>query len=506
MTNTAFHNDGVDGTGVSQPSLRAILQWLESPLAHHPAEDLPALRAHLTVLRNSAATPQQRAVVVDGLYRRNSAVLERVLPSLSEVPLPVPPKTRRIVRSVLDLLQMLADETLSLGEGLMQRNPTDFRLSPDLALWRSLDSMARQLLISHLIAAPARTGAWQQLHQTYALAQRLNLGAAVPRGAPSSLHHVYRMAVLMGCAQPASLTPGEVFFLAEYLARFGDYVEPLTSNLATAPGAFWIDPNRDVPALSVSRKVAAPSMPLESFSCNDLTRLVRSQLAELDAGTPPKRLKLPDFAATPAGRGVLQRLAERWSGSGKRRFQRRKQHSRTLMGAGLGDLWQLCTKREGASVELSTWMITNESPQGYAVMHVSGKTKDLSVGGIAAVRMEAAKDWQICIVRWAVSENPEHLELGLQVLAPTAIPAILAQPSESKGTEHLRALILPEIPNFRSTQLLVVPAGTVPRRQQKLLLVIEGENLVVREVHSIGIDEQTASVEILSIGTEQDTV
>ena len=175
------------------------------------------------------------------------------------------------------------------------------------------------------------------------------------------------------------------------------------------------------------------------------------------------------------------------------------------MGVGLGDLWQLCTQRDGASVELSTWMITNESPQGYAVMHVSGKTKELSVGGLAAVRTGEAKDWQVCIVRWAASENPEHLELGLQVLAPTAIAAVLAQPSESKGTEHVPALILPEIPNFRPTQLLVVAAGAVPRRQQKLLLVIEGKNLVVREMHSIGIDEETASVEILAIATDQDT-
>jgi hypothetical protein len=109
------------------------------------------------------------------------------------------------------------------------------------------------------------------------------------------------------------------------------------------------------------------------------------------------------------------------------------------------------------------------------------------------------KNWQICLVRWAVSENPEHLELGLQILSPKAVPATLARPADGEGTEHLRVLVLPEIPSQRSSQLLVVASGALTQNNEKLLLVIEGENLAVREVQSIGIDEQTGSVDILTI-------
>ena len=70
--------------------------------------------------------------------------------------------------------------------------------------------------------------------------------------------------------------------------------------------------------------------------------------------------------------------------------------------------------------ELTSWMVTNESPDGYALMHVTGKTNRVTPGDIVALRTENVADWQICIVRWALSENPEHLEIGLQVLATRA--------------------------------------------------------------------------------------
>ena len=201
--------------------------------------------------------------------------------------------------------------------------------------------------------------------------------------------------------------------------------------------------------------------------------------------------------------GVLQRLAERWSEHGKRRFHRRRQNYRAVLGAGIEGLWQLCRNGDKANVELSSWMITNESPDGYALMHVSGKIGTLAVGNIAAVRTGSERNWQVCMVRWAVSENPEHLELGLQILAPKAIPAILAQPSEGEGTEHLRVLVLPEIPMLRASQLLVVASGSLAQANEKLLLVIEDDHLAVHEVKSTGIGEQTGSVDILSIESDQ---
>ena len=500
MTETADNVAGRDQGAAPPAGIRSILLWLELPLAPNPADELPSLRSHLKALHDLEGTPQQRARALDGLYQRSRVVIASLLPALgSELVLPVPRKERRVVRSILELLQMFADDSLELLDSMGHQQTPEPAQAAELALWRVLDALAQQLMISHLIASPARAGAWQQLHQSYAMARSLHLQTSVPPGVPRSLQDVYHSAVLLGCAQPASMAPRELLFLAAYFERFADQTDPLPANTGNTAGAFWIDPARDAPALSSLRKSPRPAAPLDGFSCLRLCRLLRTQTAELDSGTPPQEINLPDFAATPSGRGVLQRLLLRWSDSGKRRFQRRRQNHRALLAAGIDGIWKLSKKGVAADVDLSTWMITNESPEGYAVMHVAGKTGALTVGDVVTVRTGSDENWQICLVRWAVSENPEHLELGLQILAPRAVPAILAQPSPGEGTEHLRVLILPEIPKLRSSQSLVVASGAVPRQRRKLILVIEDGNIVVREVNSVGIDEQTGSVEILSI-------
>lgn len=499
MTETALKTTGTDPHARQQPDLQGVMRWLALPPGLPPADEIPLLRLHLLAWRDAQGTTVQRTRALDGLYKRSTAAVSSLLPALSgDLPLPVPRATRRVVRNVLDLLQMLADDTLAALE-----EDAFARQSSTLALGRSLHVLAQQLLISHLIASPAPIGCWQQLHHTYATARRLQVHTLVPRGRSRSLQEIYHAAVLLGCAQPASLTPPEVLFLADYLERFADQLDVLSCTASGAPGTFWIDPTRDRPALPAVRRPLRTTAQLDGFSCTRLCLLLKAQLTQLDAGTPSTALDLPEFAATPAGRGVLGRLAVRWSDLGKRRFLRRRQSHRMILGAGIDGLWQLSRKEKTADVELSTWIITNESPEGYAVMHVSGTTGGLSVGDVAAVRTGQDENWQICLVRWAVSENPEHLELGLQILAPRAVPAILAQRSDTTGTEHLRVLILPNIPNLRSQQSLVVAAGALPKDRTKLLLVIEGDNVAVREVNSTGVDERTGSVEILSIEPDQ---
>lgn len=504
MTEILTGTAGKEKSAVPHSGIRSILQWLEVPAAPHPAEEVPSLRSHLKALHDVEASPQQRADAFGRLYARSMTVISDLVSALgNDLVLPVPRKERRLVRSVVDLLQMLADDTRTLSELPEQRPGAS--ASSALALWRSVEALTQQVLIGHLMASPARPGTWQQLHHTYAAACGLQLENALPAGAKHSLQNMYRSAILLGCAQPASLTPREIVFLSECLARHADQIEALSGVTAAQPDTFLIDPQRDVPAIPSLRKGIVPLAALDGFSCQRLCMRLRSQIAQLEAGTPPAAIDLPDFAGTPGGLGVLRRLVRRWGEPAKRRFQRRRQDHRTLLATGIEGLWRLSRKGESTSVDLSTWMITNASPDGYAVMHVSGNTGAISVGDVVTIRPGSSPDWQICMVRWAASENPEHLELGLQMLAPRAEPAILARRATNHAAEYLQVLILPAIPKLRERQSLVVASGALPREERrKLLLLTEGQNLVVREVDASQVDEQTGSVEILSIETSDD--
>ncbi|MBL8397658.1 MAG: hypothetical protein JNL84_05845 [Candidatus Accumulibacter sp.] len=503
MSETVF-NPGADEGTTSQSGIRFMLQWLESPPAENPAEELPSLRLHLRALRDLAPPPLQRATLVDSLYQRSFNAIASIIPSLTHPVLPVTGKARRTVRNVFELLQALGDELLSIQQ-IVDHKPgsDDPRDSLELVLWRSLQTLYHQLMISHMVASPSPPGVWQQLHQTFAKAQSCQVQDNVPPGVSTRIRHLYHAAVLLGCAQPASLTAREVMFLAAYFQRFADQVEESTVASDVDSAIFWIDPKSDVPAFAYRHHSPPVNMAPYSISCARLQTLLNEQIAALESSTPVQQLNLPAFAGKPAGLGVLRRLAARWAGSGKRRFPRRKQDERTVLTAGIEGLWNLYQAGDGAEVLLSNWMITNESPDGYALMHLTGKTGMLSVGDIAAVRSSKTNDWQIGVVRWAISANPEHLELGLQILAPTAMAAKAVQPSAaSQAGEHLPVLVLPALPRVRARQLLIAAVGTIDKERKKALLIVEKHNVAIREIKLTAIDEQTSSVEILSIAPE----
>jgi hypothetical protein len=494
-----------EGVALTQAGIHAIFEWLDTPPAQ-PADELTPLRTHLKALREMPATANQRASALERLYTRSIFVVSKLLPTLKNIALPTPRKTRHIVHGMQDLLQMLSEDLqASLGkfDEYMIRG---LRQEQDLTLWRSLHALAQNLLISDLVASPPCVGIWQQLHQVFETATRLQLADSTPKGAPCSLQQIYCAALLLGCAQPASFTSREIAFVADYLVRFTDRAEPFTDATPDSQGTFWIHSLHDAPAFACSRKTAPADPDVRYFSCTRLAKLIEEQLESLDAGSTPAQLNLPDFAGTPAGQGALRRLAGYWGNPGKRRFPRRRQNYRAVLCAGLDCLWHLFQDNGAEAANVSNWMITNESPDGYTIMHVSGKTGKLGVGDISAIRTESGSDWQICLVRWALSENPEHMELGLQILASRAVPAILALPSEADDGENsglLPVLILPEIPLLRPTQTLIAPSDGLVEQHKKLVLLVNQKNIEVREMKTTKLDEQTGSVAVYSIQPDE---
>ena len=149
-------------------------------------------------------------------------------------------------------------------------------------------------------------------------------------------------------------------------------------------------------------------------------------------------------------------------------------------------------------------MIINESPDGYAAMHVSGDTGNFAAGDIAALRTETGDRWQLCIVRRVESAHPEHLEVGLQILPGDAAPASLIRPASSDTpTERHAVLLLPPIPPLRNSALLVAPNHALPDAPCEFLLVTERHNLEIREMRSLGCEERNARIALFHIENDQ---
>ena len=498
-TEETIQNQSLKDDELALIDLKAILEWLATPAARHPEDELAPLHAHLTALRETATAAHQRHKVLDLLYTRAHGTVQRLIPDLTGVSLPLSRKTRQTVRGMQDVLLMVAEDYLNTFGDLDAHLIKGLRRPPELTLWRALDALSSHLLISDYSASPAAPGVWSLMHRAYRMANEAGVTEQPARGAGSSPREVYQRALLLASAQPASFTSREIDVVVDYILRFGSRINLIAATEGmTDAGIFHIDPERDLPPVAAARR--PPPAGAMCLNCERIAQLAEEQVAALDAGAAPRDIDLPDDFIAPSVQGILRRLALYWGHSGKRRFTRRRQNYRAVLCIGLQALWQLFHDDETQAGELTSWMVTNESPDGYALMHVTGKTNRVTPGDIVALRTENVADWQICIVRWALSENPEHLEIGLQVLATRATPAILACTSRAMNGSGIQqpVLVLPELPPLRPAEMLVAPTGTTHAGAERMVLMIEKENLELREVIATHLDEQTANIEVFA--------
>lgn len=485
-------------------NVRLIITWLAT---HRDSGDLELeeLNAQLDILRQTPLPPLQHLKLLEMLFMCLDNRLQTHMHRLTGASIPLARKVRHQVNTLQEALDGLA-----LGyESLITTLPHEPSLELSRCLERAAFCLHRHLYISYLVAAPAALGIWQRLHAVFLRSQESQLEGDSHHPAPLA---TYREALLLASAQPASFSSRELTLVAEYVHAQAASLD-ITALPPADPGSgFWIDPGRDFPAFALSRRPPPSNYRVFYFSCKSMARQAELHLKALSSGARAKDLQLPELADTSAGKGTLRRLASFWGQPGKRRFPRRRQSHRATLCAGLDRLWQLLRTPESLEeAELSQWMITNESPDGYALMHLHGKSGRLRVGDLIGLRPDTGSTdgngtaspkperWQIGLVRWALSENPEHIEIGLQILAPEATPALLAIPGAPNRSGHTSALILPELPPLRQSPVLVVPAGAIEDQHSKLLLLIEKHNLEIREVRAQDASEQTGQVEVFPI-------
>jgi hypothetical protein len=488
-----------------EANVKGILEWLALAHGRTGSDDADQLYRQLMLLREAPISNSQRLKLLDLLFGQTERITDAELPRLHEISLPISRKQRQRVRLLLDVLETLTQDYFNtLAELFDPQGPGSSRI-PHTSLRRAMQTIAWQVRITHLIAAPTAAGLWQQLHSAFSTARRLGLEDFPGPQGTQSIRQLYTDILLAAVAQPASFSPPELEFISKFISESAPAIDLLESPPLDSEGIFWIDLDKDFPAHALIRRIPTADARTLYFSCNAIAELALKQRTALLQGALAQTLNLPPFADTRAGQSTLLRLNRLWGHPSKRRFSRRRQSYRANLCSGLGNLWHLM-KAQQKPRDLSEWMVINESPDGYALMHMSGHTQHLRIGDIVALQAlgdqaEATPTWHVCIVRWAVSENPEHIELGLQTVAPGAT-AVEVTHSYALDSVNVAALILPPTPPLRPTQSLVLPAGLLRENTRSIIVVIEADNLEIREVKATSLDEQTSAVEIFSVSPD----
>ncbi|OYD54012.1 hypothetical protein CGK74_10025 [Thauera propionica] len=464
-----------------------ILEWLASEPADDPVVDIRALEVLVARLPGSGAEAGYEDMVL-AFVERALDISGRIRAQLLGAGLPLP-------RPLHAASSQLGGVLLRLAGRIGERAAAGATTAGEAALLAALGltTLREAYLVSVMSAAEPPSGLWS-------LAHRL---AALRPG-----HEAYRSMIAIAAAQPERLTARE-------LAWAADYLEVELAGVGMTPDAppqgsstWWIDPDADEGPLPSARKPPPHDRSgLRFLSPRPLARAVDERIEHLEEWMSTAEveghlaevdtLEAADEALPPGLTpseilALLRGMREHWVAPQLRLGVRREQHYEVQVCAGLRAMWELGRGRREPG-RVVGWQVRNESPGGYAIMNVSGVEGEVAPGIVLGLRKSAAEPWTVCIVRWVRSDSPEQIEIGLQTVAQSYYSVQLAFRSGSvDGVAP--ALALPPMEPDRHHPAFLAPAGTYVSR--RFVFVREGPPLYVAQGRALGLDVQTASVEL----------
>jgi hypothetical protein len=386
-----------------------------------------------------------------------------------------------------------------------------FKRQLHLPLLRAMDFHARRLALSERLYARSPGAVWKEMHQLYRLARDWGLAEREADAPQTSPVRVYRDSLLLAFAQPTKLNHGDFPRVQSYLATHGDLAEVLPAGRVADPlCVFAIDPARDKPGIAYAKRADAGFENGElMLVTHRLVEQLQSQVKRLHDGIPPASLGLPDEAARLQYQELLQRLVTHWRGERKHRTARTRFHPRVELWVGLRDIWRLLraespqdtpaadiTQRE-TPAKASEWIISNESSRGFHLSYMSGSLPAVNVGEIVALRSKERGSPFVCLVRWILSNNPEHFEVGLQQLAPVVVPAVYKS-AELERIAPEPILFFPEVPAQKRAPAVVAPPNRL-RSNEEFSLRHRRGRMALRASRVI---EKTPSVELIEVAPQ----
>ena len=228
-------------------------------------------------------------------------------------------------------------------------------------------------------------------------------------------------------------------------------------------------------------------------------------LARIAKGEDVGSLGLPALAAAEDYRAALGRAARHWQSPPKRHSHRRRNSYRVQASTHLETLWQLFggETAQGAShdgLPITDWMVLNESAGGFAIMHVAGDVAGIVAGAAIGLRT-GPEPWRLCLIRWARSDNPEHVELGLELIAPSAQAVKIICPTRGGERSPAPALLMPSLPRLDRGETLMAARGHYRGGHFTLISEVDGK-LQVTECVARDLAMQTSAVDVFEFSRD----
>ncbi len=500
---------GTDEEGEFSPDrMRA---WLSSLSAADATGTASVLIDRLVQVNRAQLQGRLRVRLLD-MFRDH---IDWLLPQLESRIARAQPPLAGNPRQVAYFIEKLLKELASGYSQVVLRAPRTWlsigqRNQLHVPLTRAMDFHARRLQLSQRLYARSPGGVWSDMHHLYQLARDSGITEREIEAPQTSPLRVYRDALLLAFAQPTKLMHGDFLRVQAYLAANSDLAEIVWAGKVDDPlCVFAIDPRHDRPGVAYAKRADTGfdngALLLRTHA---LVERLQSQLKKLHDGVPPATLGLPEESARIAYQELMQRLIGHWRGERKNRSARMRFHPRVELWVGLREIWRVLraespqdmpaadiTQRE-APARASEWIIANESSRGFALKYMSGSLPPINVGEIVAIKGKDRGSVYVCLVRWILSNTPEHFELGLQQLAPIVVPAVY-KPAQQDRVAPEPILFFPEMPAQKRAPAVVAPPNRLRSNEAFSLRHRRGR----LELRAGRVIEKTPSVELIEVIT-----
>ena len=456
--------------------------WADTTPSPVDGAELPALRARLRQLGELPPRDAAYSRLLDTLDGEIHGLLLRLRPAFRRAALPLTREER--TRSV-----EMADTLGELAEGHLRL----LRESPTLYVARNgLRAVYQRFEVCVLAGNTVPPKLWLRANEMHRALNRCTADDHDRQQIALEGRLIYSRLLALGCVSPEHLSAQQIGDTVDWLdATNIPIVLHEGRTRETDESWFWVELKQDRGPQQIARRQPPGRPGVMVFSLAPLASHALAGAAQL---APLADEDDPDGGPAVPLAALLRRIADQFSGPHKRKLNRRSNSYRVNVCTGLADIRRLIDPTCGEAPELSEWMVINESAGGVAIRHICGFLVGLVSGGGVALRALQADKWTICLVRWSRSDNPEHVELGLEILSNGAQADDIAFRSATGARALRQALLLPALPALRSKFAILAPAGTYTAR--RFVMVAQSTHVYITQGRLISLDLQTGTVEL----------
>lgn len=328
-------------------------------------------------------------------------------------------------------------------------------------------------------------------------------------------------------------------------------------DVADPVGHFLIDLSVDAPPAPFPQDRPPPSADLRVLNTIELARTIHGFIKRLKQGESGGFLKFGSEMSNVACRDILRRMIKFWGLTPKRVYSRTKTHGIVALCTGINALHFFTGGRKPfmppdtdlqeeskairpaarkippkfksedatsvppeaeAPAERSSgksappgwlsearvgvpdmfpvdrWHLRDESARGLLLVREGDVGAQVRVGDLLGIQDSSdGSVWRVGVIRWIKSPDTDHVEMGVERLAPSVTPVAVKPASHNKpgtGRRYTQALLLPAMPVLQRPATLIVARG-VYEPGRSLHLAVDGEE--PRIVRPVKLLERTAS-------------